>query len=332
MADGLQPFREPAPAPDRLVRWPDAFGTRFLVTVDVEEEFDWRAPFDSRQRSTRAMRAFPEAHRRFADFGAPLACFVDHPIAVDAASVEMLRAVAEDGRSEIATQLHPWVNPPFESRPGRRESFPGNLPEVIEAAKLDCLTEAIAAAFGRRPRAYRAGRYGLGPNTRRLLVERGYRIDSSVRARHDYSAEGGPDYRDVGSDAYRVGGLVELPLTTVFTGRARASGAGLYAGLRPVPKGRGVASRLGLLSRVALTPEGMPIADALRAVDAAVADGLRLLVFSFHSPSLEPGHTPYVRDEADRRRFWAWWKTIVERLERLGVCAASLDEVTAAAG
>lgn len=330
MAGGLRPYREPAPAPDKLVRWPDAFGTRFLVTVDVEEEFDWRAPFDPNQRSTGAMRAFPEAHRRFCDLGAPLTCFVDHPIAVDPASVEMLRAVVEDGRSEIAAQLHPWVTPPFLSRTPHQESFPGNLPESAEAAKLDRLTEAIVVAFGERPRAYRAGRYGLGPNTRRLLVARGFRVDSSVRARFDYSGEGGPDYRDVGSAAYRSGGLIELPLTTVFTGRALTGGAKLYGGLGALPKGRGVASRLRLFSRVALTPEGMPIADALRAVDTAVAGGLRLLVFSFHSPSLEPSHTPYVRNEADRRRFWAWWVAMFARLDRLGVKAASLEDVVRA--
>ena len=61
-------------------------------------------------------------------------------------------------------------------------------------------------------------------------------------------------------------------------------------------------------------------------------DGVRLLVLSFHSPSLVPGHTPYVRDAADLRRFWTWWGAVLARLDRLGVRAASLDEVLAAAG
>ncbi|PAX08458.1 polysaccharide deacetylase family protein [Sphingomonas lenta] len=331
MADRAQPYREPPPAADALVRWPDRWGTRFLLTVDVEEEFDWGAPLDRAQRSTTAMRAFPDAHRRFADQGAPLTCLVDHPIATDPASVEVLREVLADGRSAIGAQLHAWVNPPFEEERRAGDSFPGALPETLEAAKLDRLTDAIAGAFGTPPRIYRAGRYGIGPNTRRLLRERGYLADSSVRAHYSYVGEGGPDFGAVGNHAYRVDGLLELPLTTVFTGRARAAGARLFGPLGMLPRGRGVAARSGLLSRVALTPEGMPLADALRAVDIAVGDGVRLLVFSFHSPSLAPGHTPYVRDAEDLRRFWAWWTAMFARLERLGVRAASLDEVLAAA-
>lgn len=322
----------PAPDAAAIVRWPDAFGTRFIVFVDVEEEFDWRAPLDRAARSTTAMRAFPDAHRRFRDAGVPLACMVDYPIARDPAAVAMLRAAAEDGRTAIGTQLHAWVNPPFDEVHSRANSYPGNLPEAIEAAKLDVLTGMITEVFGQRPLAYRAGRYGIGRNTARLLAERGYRLDSSVRARYEYRADGGPDFRGVGNDAYRIGELVELPLTTIYTGVARGGGAGLDRLLREVPRGRGLAARLGLLSRVALTPEDMPIAAALAAVDAAVADGLRLLVFSFHSPSLAPGHTPYVADAADLRRFWDWWSAMLARLEQLGVEPASLDEVLAAAG
>jgi hypothetical protein len=32
-------------------------------------------------------------------------------------------------------------------------------------------------------------------------------------------------------------------------------------------------------------------------------DGQRIFVFSFHSPSVQPGYTPYVRTEADLKRF-----------------------------
>lgn len=71
-----------------------------------------------------------------------------------------------------------------------------------------------------------------------------------------------------------------------------------------MPYGRGAAARAGLLSRVALTPEDMPVAAARDAVDAAMADGVGLLVFSFHSPSLVAGHTPYVRDAGDLAAFW----------------------------
>lgn len=325
-------YRPPRPTDAQRVVWPEDFGTRFTVFVDVEEEFDWRAPHDSRNRATTAMAAFPDAHRRFAERGVALTCMIDHPIATDPASVAILSRVVEDGRSEIGTQLHAWVNPPFEGAATSAASYAGNLPRALEAAKLETLTSAITTAFGVAPRAYRAGRYGIGPHSFDLLAALGYRIDSSVRPGYDYSGDGGPDFSTADAGAYRERGIVELPLTTVFTGRARWGGARLYRALGRVPKGRGVFARARLLSRIALTPEDMPIAAALEAVAVAAGEGLRLLNLSFHSPSLAPGHTPYVRDAQDLKRFHAWWTTMLDEFDRRGIRNASLDEIVVALG
>ena len=333
---GDLPFERYRPPPpgvaDRLV-WPDAFGQRFTIMVDTEEEFDWQAPLNRQAHATTAIAALPDAHRRFADRGVPLTYMIDWPVVDSPEAVAVLGRLIEDGRSAIGTQLHPWVNPPFEEEVNAFNSFPGNLPFSLEAAKLDRLTAAITAAFGTSPRAYRAGRYGIGPATIRLLAERGYRIDSSMRARYDYSPGGGPDFSAIGNHAFRTGpggAIVELPLTTVFTGAARRGGEGLYRALGAIPHGRGLMARVGLLSRIALTPEDMPVADALEAVRIAVGEGVQLLNFSFHSPSVAPGHTPYVRDAADLAAFFGWWDQVLTLLDRLGVAPASLDDLLGA--
>ena len=71
--------------------------------------------------------------------------------------------------------------------------------------------------------------------------------------------------------------------------------------------------------------------DALVGIDRALADGCRLLTFSFHSPTLEPGHTPYVRTARDREMFDRWWDSVFERLARHGVTATTISEVLATA-
>ena len=325
-----QAYRVPPPHADDKVDWPDAFGTRFTVMVDTEEEFDWRAPLSSANRSVTAIAALPEAHRRFADSGVPLTFLVDHPVATDPTAIEIVRRLIEDGRSAVGTQLHPWVNPPLDEAIVPRNTFVGNLPATLEAAKLDILTDAITTGFGIRPRIYRAGRYGIGPATLQLLHDRGYRIDSSMRSAYDYSLEAGPDFAAIPNHAFRCGpgnAMVELPLTTVFTGLARSGGVPLYRALGRLPRGRGLFARTHLMSRVALTPEDMPVADALEGVAVALGQGVRLLNFAFHSPSLVPGHTPYVRDRDDLKRFYLWWDIVLADLSRRGVRAASLDDL-----
>ena len=322
----------PPPDPADLVIWPEDFGTRFTVFVDTEEEFDWNAPLARDCHGTAAMAAMPVAHRRFAEQGVPLTFMIDYPIVSDPLATDILREALADGVSAVGAQLHAWVNPPFEESLTPPNSYAGNLPPALEAAKLDALTSAITAAFGAAPLAYRAGRYGIGPATAALLSERGYRIDSSMRASYSYARDGGPDFRAVGNHAFRIGDLVELPLTSIFTGRARRGGVGLHNILGAIPKGRGLFARAGLLSRIAMTPEDMPLDDVLEAIAVAVGEGLRLLNFSFHSPSLAPGYTPYVRDAADLAAFHHWWDRVIADLGRRGVRAASLDQLIAASG
>src|SRR3546814_15706968 len=75
----------------------------------------------------------------------------------------------------------------------------------------------------------------------------------------------------------------------------------------------------------------MPAADALEAIRIAVGEGVRVLNFAFHSPSLVPGHTPYVCDAADLAAFHAWWDRVLDLLDRLGVAAHGADALIAAA-
>lgn len=325
------PYRPTAPSPATHLVWPTDFGQRFTIFVDTEEEFDWSRSFDRSARSVETAAAIPAAAARFAALGAPLTFLVDHPIATDPASIEPLRRAIDDHGAAVGTQLHPWVNPPFDEPVNERNSFAGNLPATLEVAKLACLTDAIADSFGARPRIYRAGRYGLGAATFTALSTLGYRIDTSMRARYDYSAQGGPDYRAIGNDAFVTPeGLVELPLTTVHTGLLRRFAPGLHEIAGQVPRGRGALARAGFLNRVALTPEDMPIADALEAVRVAVGEGLPLLNMSFHSPTLVPGHTPYTRTAAELAAFWRWWDAVYGLLAKRGVRAASHDDLLAA--
>lgn len=322
-----------SPAPGAFVDWPAGFGQRFIVTVDVEEEFDWAGPLPERA-TVAATAALPAMHRRFVAAGVAPLYLVDHPVATDPQAIDRIGPLLGDAGTAIGAQLHPWVNPPFD-RGADTRGFVGALSRALEAAKLDTLGTAIEAAFGTAPIAYRAGRYGIGPNSFALLAERGYRIDTSMRARHDYRAEGGVDFTAIGPATFRAGpadALIEMPLTTVYTGALARHGARLHPLLGRVPRGRGLFARTGLLSRVPLSPEGTPLREAEAAIDAALAAGERLLVFSFHSPSLVPGNTPYVRDTADLRRFHRWWDGVFAKLSAASVAPVGQAEIVAAAG
>ena len=310
------------------------FGRRVLVFVDTEEEFDWTQPKRRDCTSVEAMRALPRAHQMLRSFGQKPVYLVDYPIATNAMSVEILRGFLDGDECSIGAQLHAWVNPPFTEAMEPVNSFPGNLPRALEYEKLARLTQAINANFQKAPIVYRAGRYGLGSNSAAIMYELGYRVDVSVRSYYDYRDEGGPDFRFAPVAPFwweAEKHLLEVPLTATYLGLLRKMGGTIFHRTAGFLKLRSLLARSHLLNRVGLTPEGIPLSEALAAIDVLMGEECRLFSISFHSPSVEPGHTPYVRDAADLKIFYRWWDGVLNHLDRYGVKPVSIEEVLAAA-
>lgn len=321
------------PSRPDFVQFREGFGQRFVVTVDTEEEFDWTAPLD---RERHSIDTIPQI-RKFQQFCESYAVvpiyLIDYPIAVAPITSEVLGEAVAAGRAEIGIQLHPWVNPPHIEDVNQHNSYAGNLAPGLELEKFRRLREAIEKRFDRAPLIYRAGRYGTGPHTAEMLADAGVAIDTSVRALFDYSAAGGPNYRDHPLAPYwidRQRRLMELPLTTLFCGPLRGLGPSLYPRFWRSPPLRGALARTRLLERIPLTPEGVDSESALRGIDQAIDRELPVLVFSFHSPSLAPGYTPYVRTADDLDAFYQWWRDAFDHLTRRGVKSTSVAELMAA--
>ena len=321
------------PPVGRSARFAPGFGRRVLLTVDTEEEFDWRAPFRREGYGLSHLAAIARFQTFCEEIGAHPVYLVDWPVVHDPTAVEIIGDAARRGTADVGVQLHPWVNPPFEEEVSERNSFPGNLPAALEAAKFTRLRDAIEAAFGTAPLIYRAGRYGLGPATADLLKRAGIRIDTSVRPLFDYSPQGGPDYSRHPLAPYWVDAersLLELPVTSTYWGPLRQAGPLIHRAQRHMPKVFSGFSRLNLLERIALTPEGVSIDEALRGIDTLLAGDLPLLVLSFHSPTLAPGHTPYARGAAQVELLYSWFAAIYEALAAHKVHSTTVAEIIAA--
>ena len=328
-----RPITQP-PLPGSAARFAPRFGTRSLLTVDTEEEFNWADPFT---RDGHGLMHVPRI-ARFQEFceglGVVPVYLVDWPVATSPLAIDIIGSAVKAGRAEVGVQLHPWVNPPFDEEVSVHNSYAGNLPPALERAKFLRLRRQVEQAFETTPLIYRAGRYGLGAETAAMLRDAGVPIDTSVRANFDYRDGQGPDYSHHTLAPYWVDEareLLELPLTTVYWGMLRRQGRWVHPLLRKLPRVAGACSRFGVLERIALTPEGVTAEEALRGIDMALDDGLPLLVLSFHSPSLSPGHTPYVRTEADLDRLYDWFRRVYMYLDMRGVAPTSVSEIISAA-
>lgn len=324
MTEAVQP--QPLPAtrlaagasiPDRRFHSPAHLTgpARLITMVDAEEAFDWSRPFSRDARDVSSMRHQHLAHRVFERHGVVPVYLTDYPVVTQDDGRAPLREMLRGGHCDIGAQLHPWVTPPFTEAVHAENSFAGNLPVRTELAKARTLTEALGAAFGQHPLIYRTGRFGVGPRTADILKHLGYAADSSVAAcwppamaRNDaesWTSGRAPYWVD------RERTLMEIPVTAALIGRLDGPLGRRLAPLLFHPRAEhlrlpGLAARLGLLERIRLTPEGMTLEEAKRLTRALHAAGQRVFVLTYHSPSLVPGNTPYVRTLAERDAFLAW--------------------------
>jgi hypothetical protein len=304
---------------------PESGSPALVVVVDTEEEFDWSAPFERAGMAVGHMAAIGRVQDVFDALGVVPSYLASYAIVAQEAGYRPLRPYLAAGRALIGAHLNPWATPPYHEQLGAANSYPGNLPRELEAAKLAALCGQIERALGMRPTIYKAGRYGKGANTEAILEEQGFEVDISPAPAMDFRADGGPDYRRHPPRPFRFGrarSLLCLPNTGAFVGWLDEQGPVL----QPVLEARAaawlrlpaIASRLRLLERLRLTPEGYTLAEMERLTRALLARGQRTFVLSLHSPSVVPGNTPYVRSDADLR-------AMLERLQ--GYLAFFRDEL-----
>ncbi|HEY1411246.1 MAG TPA: glycosyltransferase [Rhodopila sp.] len=292
----------PAIEPVRLPPGPPIL----CIIVDAEEEFHWGRPVSPRNNATSSIRHQNRAHEVFSCYNARPTYLVTYPIASNPSAASVLREYLADGRCDIGAQLHPWVTPPFDSEADERLTFPGNLPPTLERDKLHRLAETVRDSFNLQPTVYKAGRYGLGPSTAALLEEEGFLVDTSLIPRTRYTRVGGPDFSAFDYGPFWFGErqrLLELPVTRALTGLLAERTPTLYAMtdrklFRPL-HAAGLLARARLMERITLSPEGSDLSAMLRLTRALLRRGERIFTFSYHSPSLEPGNTPYVRSHYD---------------------------------
>ncbi|HXO86954.1 MAG TPA: hypothetical protein VN803_15640 [Gemmatimonadales bacterium] len=318
-----------------------------VMSIDTEED-NWH-----RSRDNVTLENIGELRRLAALFdrlGVRATYFTTYQVAADQRAADTLREVCAEGRGEIAAHLHPWNTPPITEAFTPRNSMLKNLPADLQLAKVRQLTDAHELAFELTPRAFRAGRYGLGGDTVRALLCCGYRVDSSVSPFLNLEAfDDGPNFVGAPIVPYRLapgcdvrqpvsdGGLLEIPLSLGFN----RTPFGLWDPVRRTLEGppfrwfrlAGLAHRTGLLKRIDLSPELASVGDMLTVSRRLLDEGVPYLHVSWHSPTLTPGLSPYAATRADVERVYKTIEAYVEGVARMtSVTFATITEAAAVLG
>jgi hypothetical protein len=217
----------------------------------------------------------------------------------DASALETLAHL--DGDAELGTHLHGEFVEPGAFEPEVTAVFQGNYDRDTERQKLQYLTALFRDAFGRPPRAFRAGRFGIGVHSLPLLQDLGYAVDSSVSPQMDWTRAGAvlsfrqaptqpywPVLNDPVRAAAQSGTLLEVPVTI----RPALFGGLPFVGRRIEPRWlrptHGSVHRLVDVAR-----------DEIVNAGAARTDRPIVLNCMFHNVEVMPQASPYARNEAE---------------------------------
>ena len=202
------------------------------------------------------------------------------------------------------------MNPPLSEELTTRNSFGCRLGAALETEKIRVLSNQIAESFGRLPTVYKAGRYGFGPTTASALEALGFTVDVSVNPRMTYASEGGPSFEAFDTTPFFFGSrrrLLEIPCSTDYTGVAGPMAPRLHRMVSYPSLERtrivGVLSRLRVVNKIMLSPEGSTLEEMKALTRSLLRRGVRTFSLTMHSPSVEPGCTPYVRTTAELGQF-----------------------------
>jgi hypothetical protein len=272
---------------------------RVVICVSIDCECD-KGPRWRSQRPLRFVGVTDGIARRvaplFAHHRAKPTYLISPELLRDDASVAVLRR--QRSSAELGTHLHGEYAEPGACDPDVTLAVQRDYPEVVERAKLAWLTAAFRSAFDVPARAFRAGRFGIGPNTIPILEALEYRVESSVTPAQRWSSSAGAfDFAGAPSQPYRpdprrpgvrgTSRLWEVPVT-----------------IRPRPW-----SRLPVIGRWIdgrwLRPTWGTAEQLIGTATAEIRDAQRrspgdpvVLNAMFHNVEVIPGASPYARTEA----------------------------------
>ena len=237
----------------------DEVGPRLLMTIDVEEEFDW-SKFSRSEHRVRGIEGLMAFHEDCRSIKVIPTYVLTQTIMEDQNFSQFFSYVLAEGSAEIGVHLHPWVTRPFWELVNDFNSYQCNLPMHVERRKLETLCRKYEDVFGRRVTIYRAGRWGGAERTSTLLEEMGIEIDLSPSTGYSSATSGGPDFSNLDGRPFWSGphqNVLTIPASAInyLPGPDWMSRA-YFASMETIPLIRSFLHRKATAKRFAFLPRG----------------------------------------------------------------------------
>ena len=289
---------------------------KFYITIDTEED-NW-SHYSASRNTINNISKIPILQNIFDKYGAIPTYLVNWPVAVDKNASSIFKNLLKKGKCEIGTHCHPWNTPPIPKTINSNSLMLSNLSHDLIYNKISRLHSLTVDRMETHPACFRSGRWAFSSNVAKVINELGYKIDTSISPFIDWSDIKGPNFSQLNNDIYKFspanifkkddnGSILEVPATVGYFQKNvklchNFRKIILKSSLRHL-KLIGILEKLRILNFRWLSPELSTSRDMIRLTKALIRSGQTFLNFSFHSTSLYPGSSPFVKDELQLQIF-----------------------------
>lgn len=303
--------------------------SRAYLTVTIDTECDKGARWKCERpiAFTGVTRGIPDRlSPLFRMYAAKPTYLLSPEVMRDAASVETLAALGAN--ADLGSHLHGEFAEPDAFEPEETTMFQRDYPKEVERAKLTYLTDLFRNTFGRHPRTFRAGRFGIGPNSIGLLSELGYEVESSVTPGLDWASSGakGLSFPDAPTQPYRPNAeepwkrgdaaLLEVPVTIRSRAAQKLPLVGKWIEARWLRPTRGSEEEIVAVAKDEIT-------------DATTRDPNRPVVLTamFHNVEVVPGKSPYASNEDEANQILKRLAALLSFAKKENIAVVGLSEI-----
>ncbi|MCX6651585.1 MAG: hypothetical protein NT131_08040 [Methanomassiliicoccales archaeon] len=311
-----------------------------VITIDteVDKSQDWKVSAEGSFRSV--LQGIPELlEPLFQKYRAKGTYLLSNEVMEQDDCVHVLKSLKG---AELGTHLHGELVGPQRwegAMSGRRfDDMQLSYDYDLERMKMTVLTDIFRKKFDRAPVSFRAGRFGAGPNTAKILIELGYKVDSSITPGMDWDLpEGRANHMTAPNQPYYVdetnlskegnSGLLEAPVTIRTRWLRRmmhfSSSSAVLRRMNRVVNGVMPA----VWFRPSYHSERQMISVGQHEMKKSTDRDTVLLNMMFHSMEIVPGASPYARTAEESRALFSRVEATLSWAQQQGFEFMTLSEL-----
>ena len=292
----------------------------FIITIDTEGDdlWEWK---EGMPITTENAKYLPRFQALCDEYNFKPTWLCNWEMANDSGFVEFTKKNLKNQKCEVGMHLHAWNTPPeYELMQDEKSGNPylTEYPKDIMQEKISEMTRLITERFGVKPMVHRAGRWAMNDVYFQLLKEEGYIADCSITPFINWEKSvgrtpgfKGPDYRYERSEVSDRAGIIEVPVSTLWSRKmfikAHFNKEGIRKEMEHGRKGR----------TLWLRPTGRNLHEMMyliRQKRRSLTENY--LMFMLHSSELMPGGSPNFRSIESIEKLYQHLRIIFKEISK----------------